>query len=318
MSSLGEALSDYLVHCQFERNLSSLTLKAYNLDLRQFISFAGSTTALDQVTKELIRSYMKRMFEQKLRETSIRRKLASLKAFFRYLEAEDKIPVSPFRKLNVRLRIPKTVPRSMSLENVRQLFATVDQEMVEGQNHHPTSKGSSAPITRTQFNSIEKKTILELLFATGMRVGEMCHMKVEDVDLSNKAIRVLGKGSRERTIILTHEGVIGSLERYLSFRASIHSNTDSLFINRFKRPMQTHSIRCILRRSALNANLPLKITPHMFRHTTATLMLENGIDIRVVQRFLGHSSILTTQWYTHISSSAEREIITARHPRNYL
>jgi integrase/recombinase XerD len=314
MIPLSDAISQFMLHCKYSKNLSPLTLRAYTIDLNQFVQKCQPTSPIHSITKSDIRAYVKTLFEAKLKETSIRRKIATLKALFNFLEYDEKITSNPVRQLGIQLRMPKRVPRSISLPNVSQLLYHAQQlNRALTQNSRGRTRSR---LSGKIYSNARQVAILELLFSTGMRVGELSKLNIEDVDLSKGIVRVFGKGSRERTIALTHREVINSIKSYLALRKARPCNTPSFLVNRLRRRMQPHSIRTVVVNSGKASQLPMKITPHMLRHTTATLMLENGIDIRFVQRLLGHSSISTTQWYTHTSSNAERKVLENLHPRN--
>ncbi len=318
MKPITIALDEYFRHCQYDKNLNKLTLKAYKQDLTQFNNLIGTPTTITDLTKENIRNYIKALFDQKLKESSIKRKVASLKAFLRFLEYEDQILVSPFRKLNIQIRIPKRVPRFLSLNDVQVLFYSVKNELAL---IHPlrnnVEQDGQAGFTKYYY-SLQKLVILEILFVSGVRVSELCNLNIEDIDLNKKVIKVSGKGSKERSVVITHVETIKTLSEFITLRRAIQVDSGALLINRLKKRMQTQSIRNMLKNFSTETKLPMKTTPHMFRHTVATLLIENGIDTRFVQKFLGHSSIITTQIYTHLSTNAEREMISKNHPRNQL
>ena len=314
MMQLSEAVAGFHAHCQYSKNLSPLTRRAYKTDLAQFLSKVQPSTQLHAVTKNDIRVYVKSLFELNLKETSIRRKIATLKALFNFLEFDERIASNPMRQLGVQIRMPRRIPRSISLQFIRKLLTRTRSD-----TRRVMRRAGNDPFDIPRqgvFVAVQRLTILELLFATGMRVGELSQLNVEDVDLSKQTVRVFGKGSRERTIALTHKIVIDTLKAFFALRSSERSSTDPLLVNRLGKRMQPHSIRTLVANSASASGLPTRVTPHVLRHTIATLMLENGIDIRFVQRLLGHSSILTTQWYTHTSSKAERKMLQTYHPRN--
>ena len=160
--------------------------------------------------------------------------------------------------------------------------------------------------------------VMELLFATGVRVHELCNLRINDVDLKNKHIKVYGKGAKERYIQITNRDVVSALRRYQNEYIGKINETGFFFINNRGRKLSEQSVRFMVDKYAKSVNAELHITPHMFRHTVATLLLEEDVDIRYIQEFLGHSSITTTQIYTHVSLNAQKKILSKKHPRNKL
>jgi integrase/recombinase XerD len=306
--TLKEAIEQFLFHCRYEKNLSSKTLKAYSIDLRQVTDFLASNLPsldLPLIDKIALRSYIKTLFTG-LAEKSVKRKVASLKALFHFLEREDLIPVNPFRKMDVRIKETKRLPRGISLADLKRLF----------QHLYQTKQSTTAPLPhRTLVRDI---AVLETLFATGARVTEVCHLKLDDVDLTQGRIRILGKGARERLLHLPGQDTVAAL---LAYQALWHSPTPDnpyFFHNRLGLRLSEQSVRSMLCHHATQAGLTLHITPHMLRHSVATLLLEQGVDIRYIQHFLGHSSITTTQIYTAIHDNTHTQILTSKHPRQLL
>lgn len=158
--------------------------------------------------------------------------------------------------------------------------------------------------------------ILEMLFATGARVSEMCSLTPDDIDLEYHSVRIFGKGSRERIVQIENTDVLEILREYSSTFSSDITFSGYFFVNRLHRRLSEQSVREIINKYALLCREDIHITPHMFRHSFATLLLEEDVDIRYIQRLLGHSSITTTQIYTHVAMSKQREILSAKHPRN--
>lgn len=163
---------------------------------------------------------------------------------------------------------------------------------------------------------LEDIIILEMLFATAVRVSELCDLRFSDIDLIRNVIKVVGKGSVERMIAIPNEEVRSLISLYRDVRSNRSPDSQWLLTNRLGRKMNPQSVRAMVCKYKVQAKLSKRITPHTFRHTTATMLLENGTDIRIVQSLLGHSSISTTQLYLHVSNSAQQRIITMNHPRN--
>ena len=160
--------------------------------------------------------------------------------------------------------------------------------------------------------------MIELLFATGMRISELCSLKPSDIDLKSSNILIYGKGAKERMIQLGNPEVINALSLYQEvFREDIDA-CGYFFVNRLQRRLSDQSVRFMINRYAELAGIRQHITPHMFRHSFATLLLEQDVDIRYIQRMLGHSSISTTEIYTHVSSAKQKDILVHKHPRNLM
>jgi len=307
---LKEAIEQFLFHCRYEKNLSPKTLKAYSIDLRQVTDFLTAnlpTTHLEAIDKTALRLYIKTLFTG-LAEKSVKRKVASLKALFHFLEREDLIAVNPFRKMDVRIKETKRLPRGLSLPDLRCLFDHLYQAK-------KTSSGSAAPQYRGLIRDI---AVVETLFATGARVAEICHLRLEDVDLRQGRIRILGKGARERLLQLPDKASLAALLDYQALWLDPSPPHPFFFHNHLGRRLSEQSVRAMLRRHATQAGLTLHLTPHMLRHSVATLMLEQGVDIRYIQHFLGHSSITTTQIYTAIHDHTHGHVLASKHPRHLL
>jgi integrase/recombinase XerD len=307
---LKEAIEQFLFHCRYEKNLSPKTLKAYSIDLRQVTDFLTANlpeTHLEAIDKTALRLYIKTLFTG-LAEKSVKRKVASLKALFHFLEREDLIAVNPFRKMEVRIKETKRLPRGLSLPDLKRLF------------HHlyQAKKSSLGPHTLPYRALVRDIAVVETLFATGARVAEVCHLKLADVDLNQGRIRILGKGARERLLRLPGKDTLAALLHYQALWLGTTLPHPFFFHNRLGRRLSEQSVRLMLHRHARKAGLALHLTPHMLRHSVATLLLEQGVDIRYIQHFLGHSSITTTQIYTAIYDNRHIDILSSKHPRRLL
>lgn len=303
--TVAEAIDSFLFHCRYEKNLSPRTLAAYETDLRQFAAELAPERREDvaQLGKTELRAYIQRLFEP-YREKTVKRKVATLKAFFGYLERDETIEFTPFRKLEVKIREAKRLPRTLPLHDVERLL----QHLYAEQSAGPRS-GIGA------FVLLRDTAVVETIFATGARVSEVCHLRLEDVDLAEGWVRILGKGARERVVQICDSGVVSALEAYRAARAIVEPSEPYLFLNRHGRRLSEQSVRTLLRTHASRAGVDGPVRPHLLRHSVATLLLEEGVDIRHIQHLLGHSSIATTQIYTHVNARNQREVLTSRHPR---
>ena len=305
--NLIDAISTFLCQCRLERGLSQLTINAYKLDLRQFAgSLEERNPTVDAVDKYILREYLAKL-DEKYKPRSIKRKLATLKAFFSYLEHEEYITASPFRKLRLKLEREKKLPRVIPISSITKLF-----------NSAYSLRNENRADSRIYRETTRDIAVLETLFSTGLRVSELCSLKLENVDIKQRKIIVMGKGKRERIIPLCCSDTITSLETYYNCFSEYLEFDKAFYLNRDMNPLSDQSVRQMIRKYQKLASLPGPITPHMFRHTIATLLLENGVDIRNIQALLGHSSLAVTEIYTHVSLSAQREALEKRHPRQQL
>lgn len=304
--TIPEAIDQFLFHCQYEKNLSPKTLKAYAIDLRQFTELlAGQLgiTALPAVDKTALRAYIKSLFNG-LAEKSVKRKVATLKALFNFLEREDVIAVNPFRKMEVRIKETRRLPRTVDAGDLKLLFNHLYRLKETCEKRRPA-------LLKPLLRDI---AVIEALFGTGARVSEICNLATGDVDLRGKQIRILGKGARERVLQCDKE----TLQALHAYRAAWEEDLDAtgaFFRNRLGHRLSEQSVRTMLRKHAKRAGLPRDLTPHMLRHSLATLLLEEGVDIRYIQHLLGHTSITTTQIYTEVHKGHQVKLIAERHPR---
>ncbi|MDO5400495.1 MAG: tyrosine-type recombinase/integrase [Eubacteriales bacterium] len=299
---LSGQVSKYLEYCKIQKGLSPKTVKAYGIDLRQFTEFFLMHQHL--LDRECIQNFIGEL-HRKYKVKSVKRKIASLKAFLNYLEFEEIINVNPFSKLRIKLHEPFLLPRTIPLSSVDTLLKCV--------------YAAKATLTAGsyRYNTVLRDiAVLELLFATGMRVSELCSLGADDIGVTDGTIKIFGKGAKERIIQVGHVNVLTAVSEYSSAFADKIEATGHFFINRLGRQLSDQSVRNMITRYTDQAHIEQHITPHMFRHSFATLLLEEDVDIRYIQQLLGHSSITTTQIYTHVSSKKQREILAAKHPRN--
>lgn len=298
MQSLTQLTQDYLKICELQKNLDPKTLKAYRIDLRQFCEFLSENKFAPD--KDSLSQYVMAM-NQQYKPRSVKRKIASLKAFFRHLEDENLLPENPFHRLRLGIREPVQLPRTIPLRSIEQMLCAAYTRM------DSTHKSQ-------QIRVLRDIAVMELLFMTGIRVSELCKLDLSDVDLNDGIIRIHGKGSKERILQIGNADVLAVLARYTS--SAIRTDPLPFFTNRFGRRLSEQSVRLILRHYEKESGQPLHVTPHMFRHSFATLLLEEDVDIRYIQQMLGHSSITTTQIYTHVTTSKQKDILLNKHPRN--
>jgi integrase/recombinase XerD len=307
MQDVQKCINGFIFHCQYEKNLSQKTLKAYRIDLRQFNEFLEREHAgilIEQIDKHVIRDYIKHISTGNKPKT-IKRKLATLKAFFNHLEFDDTIPVNPFRKVRISIKEGKSLPRTIARPDIVNIFKTV---YALKQRNSDQKEYAARILTRDI-------AVLELLFAAGVRVAELCSLRAENVDLERGSIKIMGKGSRERMIPLCGVDIMQPIGNYEELYKAKIKEAGWFFINRDNKRLSEQSVRLIIRKYVNLTKITERITPHMFRHSVATQLLENGVDIRYIQTFLGHNSITTTQIYAQVTEEFQRIAIEERHPR---
>lgn len=307
MKTIHEAAKAFLFHCTYEKKLSAKTIKAYELDCRQFLTFIVKRKfahTLAEIDKHIVKSYLQEL--QDAKPKTLRRKVATLKAMFNFLEFEDEIVVNPFRKMKIQIKEPRLLPKVMTLAEVNRILSHAQNEV---------NKAADDFRSLRYKERVRNRAVLELMFASGMRVSEVCGLRPEDIDLKSGLVRIMGKGSRQRIVQICHEDVLSSLKKYEVISSKQSRRKGYFFLNRRKSKLSEQSIRIMISKYSGKAGIEKHITPHTFRHSFATLLLEQDVDIKYIQQFLGHSSINTTQIYTHVNSSKQKEIMSTKHPR---
>jgi site-specific recombinase XerD len=289
-----DAATEFIRHCRSIRKLSPHTIRAYELDLARFSQFFGRRTAVAACDKTVIHNYVRHLFDvRSLKETSVKRHLATLRSLFRWLEEEEGGMEDPFRGARIRIRMPKRLPRVIARADLRRLLL----------HDHPHT-----------FADLTAYIATELLFATGMRVSELASLLDAAVDVDDGTISIIGKGNRQRRVFVPDE-LKSLLRDYRTARARCATSADTFLVNSRGDAASPQMIRRLVRLHAERSAVRDRVTPHMFRHSVATYLLEEGVDIRYVQRLLGHRSISTTEIYTHVADAALKVRITERHPR---
>lgn len=302
-------IEKFLFHCEFEKRLSSKTLKAYTIDLKQFKAFMlkqGFPNLL-LIRKEGLKEFLQSI--STFKPKTIKRKIASIKAFFNFLEFEELIEVNPFRKVRIRIKEPLILPQVMNIQEAVTLFSSAYRELEandEKKGHYSYKE------------KVRDIAVLELLFGTGIRVSELCSLKYSDIGIDFSSVCVNGKGNRERNIQIINKDIKKALREYYCLFSDQINKREYFLVNRLGSRLSEQSVRLMIKKYRNKCNMTKHITPHVFRHTFATLLLEQDVDIKYIQNLLGHSSIMTTQIYTHVSTEKQTEILQNKHPRNEL
>ena len=301
MDNMKDYIENYLEYCQQQKRLDQKTLKAYRIDLRQF-SEKIPDLAITAVTSGTLEQYIAQLHGL-YKPRTVKRKIASLKALFHYLEYRDIIEYNPFNKTFIRFREPVILPKTIPLHTIETILSTIYRQ-------HETAK---TPFQKK--NTLRDAAVVETLFATGMRISELCSLKVNDVNLYDGTFLIYGKGSKERRIQIGNESVIHILTEYNDYFSAERQSCNNFFVNQSGNALSDQSVRRMINKYTTLASIDQHITPHMFRHTFATSLLEADVDIRYIQEMLGHSSINVTEIYTHVTVSKQRSILATKHPR---
>lgn len=292
-------LDDFKSYILVEKNFSQHTAKAYYADILAYLIWLGEEQCED-VKFSKVREYLHfiKIFDYK--KTTVARKIASIRTFYKYLHREKKVDNNPAESL-ISPKRPKSLPKFLTTDEIEQILSNINIDTPAGYRN---------------------RAILELLWASGMRVSELSGLNFEDLNLDNNEIRVFGKGSKERIILVTDRAKT-YLQRYIDtarplvakgFRVECGEDSP-VFINNTGFRLQTRTINNVVHNIVEKIQLPKHVTPHVFRHSFATHLIENGADLRVVQELLGHASISNTQIYTHVSNRHLKEVYNETHPR---
>ena len=286
---------------------SALTRKAYACDLHQFVQHVGATTPLGAIDADQVEGWCHQLKLAGYASASIKRKIASVRIFFCYWVRRGELEASPLWQLRIRLGPTIQLPRHLAESEATSLLVAA-RDSVEEVGRYPKRS------TDRLFISRRNLALVELLLATGMRVGEAAALDLDDFRPEENSFRISGKGGRDRLAFLVESASIRAQQTYLRTRKGIDVPTKALFVSSVGRRISTQGIAYALRGVAKRASIAGRVTPHMLRHTAATLLLRNGADLRMVQEFLGHSSITTTQRYTHIAKNDMISALRRFHP----
>lgn len=301
MNDLQALIDSYLDYCANQKRLDSKTLKAYRIDLEQFVT-SISVSQVSEIDVAVLENYISSL-HHKYKAKTVKRKLASLKALFHYFEYRDILDKNPFNKIHLKFREPITLPRVIPLHTIEALLSAIYRQC------------SEAPTLYQQKNALRDAAVIEMLFATGIRISELCSLRKEDINLQEQSILIYGKGAKERRLQIGNADVIHTLKNYSKEFFPQIQRCNYFFVNQNGNVLSDQAVRRMINKYASLAAIDLHITPHMFRHTFATSLLEADVDIRYIQEMLGHSSIHITEIYTHVAMSKQRDILTEKHPR---
>ncbi len=295
---LKDKLQTYLEYCEYRKELDKKTLKAYRIDLRQYFEYA----CVDEPDKEKIEEYVTHLHKT-YKQKTVKRKIASIKAFYNYLEETEIIDENPFRKIKVKFKETVTLPRIIPREEIETLLNYMYQCLNENDK-----------VSRKYM--LRDIAVIEVFFATGARVYEISNIREDNINLNTGLIRLMGKGGKERYVQISNTSILEILKKYYDENEQAIKKSGYFFVNNRESRYTEQSIRLMMKRYSKQSGIERNITPHMFRHSFATYLIEEGVDVSCVQQILGHSSIKTTQIYIHIAAKKQAEILKEMHPRN--
>jgi integrase/recombinase XerD len=283
--------------------------------LLQFRDFADAELALSSLTGAVIENWAAHLRAEAYSPASIRRKIVVLRVFCSYWLRLGELAESPFWRVKLSFGRIEQLPRTLTEREMRDLLAQARRNHRSFTSRHSRSEAvKSSKTSGAYYRALRDLALVDLLFATGMRVGEVSSLDLKDFVVGEAFFRVQGKGGRDRLAFAVDEQTLDVQRKHLKTRSKIESQSPALFLNASNERLSTQGITNIIVRLRKEAGIERHITPHMLRHTVATLLLRNGADIRVVQEFLGHASIATTQRYTHITKEHMIGVLRKYHP----
>lgn len=298
MNGMQKEIDHFLRHLRYQKGYSEETYRAYKSNLKEFRSFLEERVprlTLQTLTAAILRQFLATLYDKKNVKSTVARKLSAIRSFLRHLARSGRLPINPADSLSGP-KLPKHIPQHLTETEVSLLLATPDRSTLLGKRDG---------------------AVLELLYATGIRVGELVRLSRDDCDFRQRFIRVLGKGKKERIVPFGRQAEI-AMREYLDCRDRQGRRPDRvLFLNARGGRLSDRSVRRILDRHIRNCALSRSISPHGLRHSFATHLLERGADLRSIQELLGHASLSTTQRYTSLSTSHLLEVHRRSHPRSF-
>ena len=292
-----EIFNRYMNYLEAERNASHYTVRNYTTDLLHFFNFLRTKeiSSLKEVDRHVVRDYLSHLMERGFVKASIARKLSAIRSFYRYLHREGIVPTNPLATISSP-KLDKRLPSFLTIEEVERLLEAPDLSKPQGQRD---------------------RAILELLYASGLRVSELAQLTLKQIDLDTNEIRVWGKGSKER-VVLMGEPAAKAIKEYLrQGRPKLlgdKKESNAFFLNKGGRRLSERDVQRRLEKYAKVAGIDKRVHPHLLRHTFATHLLDGGADLRVVQELLGHANLSSTQIYTHVTKSQAKKVYLSAHP----
>ena len=284
----------YIAYLEAERNVSAYTVRNYTKDLQEFFQFAADQglDTLRKVDKQTLRSYLAYLIQRGYAKTSIARRLSAIRSFYRFLMREELISVSP-AATTVSPKLDKRLPVFLTVEEAKRLVESPDLSTPQGQRD---------------------RALMELLYASGLRVSELVNINIDQINLSTNEIRVWGKGSKERVVLIGGQAA-QAIENYINQGRKemlAGKKNSALFVNRYGERILVRRVQKLI--SKYGHGINKKVHPHTLRHTFATHLLDGGADLKVVQELLGHADLSSTQIYTHVTQNRARKIYLSAHP----
>lgn len=310
-----DAISLFIDYCRTTKKLSAYTLKAYSGDLKDLMRFDVKEVRCIHEPALISRITHSWLANPDLKPATIKRRIATLKVFVRWLHREKYIPVFPEEPLSITVKLPRRLPRNLRTSEMRKLVAfSPEISLVE------QSERSVQVISRKEWDQLTARLAIEIMTLTGVRVGELTKIKAIDIDHGARKINVLGKGNRERRVFFPDQVTAIRIRRYSEHAKRRFGSTieEPLLRNGLGRSATEQYLRRVIRAYATAMKVERRVTPHMLRHTAATQLLEAGVDIRLVQKLLGHASITTTEVYTHVADRHLHQKITKVNVRKRL
>lgn len=305
--NLGEARRNFIKGYFSVNDRQKKTVSAYGSDTKQFVIFAGEVTELAALRNKHIEDWASDLKEKAYSPASIRRKLVVLKVFFAYWVRDGLLTESPFWRVKISIGKIVQLPRTLTESEVKGLLA--QQIVIPDKSSKPGVPPSSRDFLRLRNNAI-----VELLFATGMRACELSAIDITDFQAGDSSFRIVGKGGKERMVYIVDDVTSRVQTAYAQIRRNVQVSSTALFVNASGTRLSPQGVANVIGSLRRKSGIERHITPHMLRHTVATFLLRNGVDIRIVQEFLGHASIVTTQRYTHVAKEHLISELQAHHP----
>lgn len=290
-------LEKYILYLNVERNASKYTIRNYTTDLCAFFDFLkaqDAKTLITDVDKHIVRSYLSHLYDAGIAKGSIARKISAIRSFYRYLHREKIVSANPAASSSSP-KLGKRIPSFLSIDEINKLLSMPD---------------STTPLGKRD------KALIELIYSSGLRVSEIAGLKLPQLNIETSELRVLGKGSKER-VVLMGKPALSAMNSYINHGRRFLAGDDSvnyIFLTRLGAPITERCVQLVLDKYARKAGFKKRIHPHLLRHTFATHLLDGGADLRVVQELLGHSNLQTTQIYTHVTKSQAKKVYLTAHP----